>query len=203
MNRTLPFWLAAIAAAPALLMLAAAAPGGSSWRWLEIPVRVAPIALLLGLWGSRAQSLDRALVPLVGTPAIHTAWSFVAEWFKLAKLERTELFGSELGLLLDHSLAALAPWLIGALYAALAALAIRARGRDSIAPALWLASVGGVAIALTLLNPSWLTLDNLSRSGTYRSSAAWPDTKLLSLVVAAATLLFGAGAAIRARSIRR
>jgi hypothetical protein len=55
-----------------------------------------------------------------------------------------------------------------------------------------------VAGLVALDNPSWLTLENLSRRGTFRSSASWPDTKVLSLIAAALTLATGTAVALRA-----
>jgi hypothetical protein len=69
---------------------------------------------------------------------------------------------------------------------------------DRIPAALWLVGVGGVAIVLTVNNTSWLTLENLSHEGTFRSSVSWPDTKILSLIASACALVVGAVVALQA-----
>ena len=62
--------------------------------------------------------------------------------------------------------------------------------------ALWLIGVALLALAITYANESWLTLENLKGHGTYRSSAAWPDTKKLSLVADLVALAAGIAALV-------
>jgi len=180
-----PFVVAALIAVVPLLVLAAAAPGGADWRWLEYPRHVTIIAIGLGIWMCFAKARPTALIALAGTVAITLLWELLGEYRGLAKFGRTDLFGSELNLLVDLSVASAAPWLLGGAYTVLAVLAI-GRSRDARAnrrrAAVWLIAIAGVAVCITLRNESWLTLENLKGNGTYRSSSSWPDTKQLSLV---------------------
>ncbi|MGH2898830.1 MAG: hypothetical protein ACRDMZ_09170, partial [Solirubrobacteraceae bacterium] len=195
-----PYVLAGVLAAVPLLLLGAAAPGGDSWRWLELPARMTFIAAALGIAACFARSRGTAVLVLFGTAAVGFLWELVHEYLGLKGLGRMDLFRDDLRLIASNTLQLLAPWLVGALYAALAWLAIAPgeRMRGQLRAGLWLAGVGVVAIALTVQNMSWLTLENLGQRGTFRSSASWPDTKILSLIVALLALAAGAAAALRA-----
>jgi len=208
-----PYVLAGILAAVPLLLLGAAAPGGDSWRWLELPARMTFIAAALGIAACFARSRGAAVLVLLGTAAGGFLWELVHEYLGLKGLGRMDLFRDDLRLIASSTLQLLAPWLVGALYAALAWLAIPPadgagsstgepaageRLRGQLRAGLWLAGAGVLAIALTVQNMSWLTLENLGQRGTFRSSASWPDTKILSLVVALLALAAGAAAALRA-----
>jgi hypothetical protein len=190
-----PFVIAGVLAALPLLVLAAAAPGGGDWRWLEYPRHITLIAIALGIAVAFAKNRPTALIVLAGTVAITLAWELIGEHRGLAKLNRTDLFRSELGLLVDLSVGRVAPWLVGVAYGALAYLSI-ARSRDfhrnRKRAAIWLATIAVVAFVITLGNESWLTLENLEGDGVYRSSAAWPDTKKLSLVADVLVLIAAA-----------
>jgi len=180
-----PYVIAALAAAVPLLVLGAAAPGGGDWRWLEYPRHMTLIAIALGLAVCFAKVRPTALIVLAGTVGITLAWELIAEHRGLAKFGRTDLFRSELNLLIDLAVGRAAPWLVGFAYAAIAYLAID-RSRDAHAnrkrAAIWLIAIACIALAITLSNESWLTLENLKGDhGVYRSSVAWPDTKKLSL----------------------
>jgi hypothetical protein len=208
-----PYVLAGVIAAVPLLVLGATAPGGDSWRWLELPARMTLIAAALGIASCFARSRGMAVFVLLGTAAIGFFWELVHEYLGLKGLGRMDLFRDDLRLIASNTLELVAPWLVGALYAALVWLAIpptdRAtsagieavtadRLRAQLRAALWLACVGVIAVALTVTNMSWLTLENLGQRGTFRSSASWPDTKILSLIVALLALAAGAAAALRA-----
>jgi hypothetical protein len=190
-----PFIVAGVLAAVPLLVLAAAAPGGGDWRWLEYPRHITLIAIALGIAVAFAKNRPTALIVLAGTVAITLAWELIGEHRGLAKFGRTDLFRSELGLLVDLSVGRAAPWLVGVAYGALAYLSI-ARSRDFSRnrkrAAIWLGTIALIALVLTLSNTSWLTLENLEGDGVYRSSVAWPDTKKLSLVADVLVLIAAA-----------
>jgi hypothetical protein len=197
-----PFVVAAAVAAVPLLVLAAAAPGGNDWRWLELPRHITLLALATGLViAFRKNRTLPVMVPIV-VVALALAWELVGEYLALRKFGRTDLLGQELDLLFSNSVERLAPWLTGTLYGILAYLAI-ARSRHArtnlVRAGVWLVSVGAVAVALTLANESWLTLENLGQRGTFRSSVAWPDTKKLSLVAAALAITAGLAAVVVGR----
>lgn len=193
-----PYALAGVIAAVPLLVLGAAAPGGDSWRWLELPARMTFIAAALGIASCFARSRGVAAIVLLGTAAGGFLWELVHEYFGLNGLSRMDLSHDDMRLIASGALALLAPWLVGALYAALAWIAIPPadRARARMRAGLWLACVAIVAIVLTVQNMSWLTLENLGQRGTFRSSASWPDTKILSLVVAMLAFVAGAAAAL-------
>ena len=177
--------LAAVIAVVPLFILAAAAPGGGDWRWLEYPRYMTFFAAAFGIAACFAKSRQIAFLVLAGTVVIALAWEMIGEYVGLSKFGRTDLFSTELKLLVDLSVARAAPWLVGSAYAAIALLSIT-RVRDARTnrrrAGTWLIAVALVALAITYKNESWLTLENLSEHGTYRSSVAWPDTKKLSLV---------------------
>jgi len=196
-----PYVVAGVIAAAPLFVLGAAAPGGDSWRWLELPARMTFIAATLGVAACFARSRGTAVLVLLGTVAGGFLWELVHEYLGLKGLGRMDLFRDDMRLIASNTLQLLAPWLVGTLYAALAWLATSPaedRMRAQLRAALWLAAVGVVAVALTLQNRSWLTLENLGQRGTFRSSASWPDTKVLSVVVAALALVTGVAMALRA-----
>ena len=209
-----PYVLAGVIAAVPLLVLGAAAPGGDSWRWLELPARMTFIAAALGIAACFARSRGTAVLVLLGTAAGGLVWELVHEYLGLQGLGRMDLFRDDLRLIASNTLQLLAPWLVGALYAALAWLAISPavhaaatgiervtadRVRARLRAACWLVCAGAVAVVLTVENTSWLTLENLGERGTFRSSASWPDTKVLSLVIAGVALAAGIAAAVHAR----
>ena len=177
--------VALIAAVP-LLVLAAAAPGGSDWRTLEYPRHITLLAVALGTWACFGRTWQRALLTLAATVVIALVWEVIEEYSGLSKFGRTDLLSSEMKLLVDLSVARAAPWVVGGAYAILAWLAC-ARSRDPLVSrrtaGAWLVAIALVALAIPYSNESWLTLENLSERGTYRSSSPWPDTKKLSLVV--------------------
>ncbi|HEY4057789.1 MAG TPA: hypothetical protein VGM39_14340, partial [Kofleriaceae bacterium] len=110
-----PFMIAGIVGGAALLILGAAAPGGDSWRWLEMPRHMTLIAIALGIWTVEgSEEVSRALIPLLGTPAIACAWEAIQ--YKNADA-------------IPGIAQTLAPWLMGGLDAILAALAITAKTR--------------------------------------------------------------------------
>jgi hypothetical protein len=189
-----PFIVVAVIALLPLLVLGAAAPGGGDWRWLEYPRYITMIAFSLGIGLCFARHPPTALLVLAGTVAITLGWELIGEHRGLSKLGRTDMFRSELGLLVDLSVGRVAPWLVGFAYGALAYLSI-SRSRDPHKnrkrAAIWLLAIAAIALALTLRNESWLTLENLKGDGVYRSSVAWPDTKKLSLVADLLALIAG------------
>ncbi|HEY5921051.1 MAG TPA: hypothetical protein VIV11_05240 [Kofleriaceae bacterium] len=190
-----PFVVAGLIAAVPLLVLAAAAAGGGDWVWLEYPRHITMLAIALGIAVSFAKARPTALVVLAGTVVIALLWEVIGEYRGLAKFGRTDLLRSELDLLVKLSVARAAPWLVGGAYAVLAYLAIGRSGNvhfDRRRAALWLGGIALIALAITLQNTSWLTLENLSQRGTFRSSVAWPDTKKLSLVIDLVTLALAA-----------
>ena len=199
-----PFVVAALLAAVPLLVLAAAAPGGGKWVWLEYPRHMTMFAIMLGIACCFAKVRPTALMVLAGTVVIAMLWDLVGEYRGLAKFGRTDLFRSELGLLVKLSVGRAAPWVVGGAYAVLAYLAI-GRSRDlhknRRRAAGWLIAIAAFALLITLRNESWLTLENLKGDGTYRSSASWPDTKKLSLVIDFVALALGlAGLLYKPRS---
>jgi hypothetical protein len=188
-----------------LLLLGAAAPGGSQWRWLEFPSRMTAIAAALGIAACFARSRAIAVWVLLGSVAGTFLWGLLRAYIGLKSLGRMDLFGEDLPIIVSNTVQLVAPWLVGALYGALAWLAIpRApehadrKHTDALRAALWLVVVGVIAIALTTCNRSWLTLENLGERGTFRSSASWPDTKVLSMVVAMLVSVASAAVALRA-----
>ncbi|HEY4180740.1 MAG TPA: hypothetical protein VGM90_28040 [Kofleriaceae bacterium] len=173
------FIVAGLVGGVALLILGAAAPGGDSWRWLEMPRHMTLIAIVLGMSSAvGSENSSRALIPLFATPAIAAAWEGIQ-------------FQS--GDAVTGILSTLAPWLMGGIYAMLAALAITSKTAISSRrrAGAWLVGVGFVVLALTLANESWLTLENLNHNGTFRSSVAWPDTKKIALVLACVATAVG------------
>jgi hypothetical protein len=182
-----PYLVVGIVGGVALLILGAAAPGGETWRWLEMPRHITAIAIVLGLVTAAAgKSVQHAPLVLVGTIAIAGAW------------EAVDVGGSAVPSLLQT----VAPYLVGTVYAALAALAILPASHARRRAGGWLVVVGLVAIGMVLANPSWLTLQNLHERGTFRSSASWPDTKKVALVIACVTTAFGVTfALVRARTV--
>lgn len=193
-----PFVLAAMIAAVPLLVLAAAAPGGHDWVWLEYPKGITFVAFALGFAVCFARSRQLAPFVLVGTVAYALGSELIGEYVGLAKFGKTELLGQELGLLVDLSIARAAPWLMGGLFTIVAWLAI-GRGRDKTnreRAAIWLAAVGAIAACITLANESWLTLENLGHAGVFRDSSSWPDTKKISIVIDIITSAIGGAALI-------
>jgi hypothetical protein len=178
-----PYFVAGIVAAVPLLVLAAAAPGGRDWQWLEYPKHITLLSVFVGLLAMfHAQRMIALAIPLlvaVGAILIEVAGGTHGDYLTLVVIER------------------LATWLVSGLYAALAWLAIERADdlRTNVWRAgAWLVVVGGVAAVLTVANPSWLTFENIGARGTFRSSVAWPDSKILSIVVAAVTLAAGVAA---------
>jgi hypothetical protein len=188
-----PFVVAAMIAAVPLLVLAAAAPGGHDWVWLEYPRGITFVAFVLGFAACFVRSRQLAPFVLVGTVAYALGSELIGEYIGLSKFGKTELMNQEMGLLVDLSIARAAPWLMGSLFTIIAWLSI-GRGRDKAnreRAAIWLAVVGVVAAGITLANHSWLTLENLKGDGTYRDSSSWPDTKKISLVIDLVTIAIG------------
>lgn len=194
---------AGVAAALPWLALAGIAARGDRWVWLEFPAHITVIAIALGLWACAARSRSAAIAVPFATAAIALAWELVAEYRGLSRFGRTDLFGGELGLLFHLSVGRLATWLAGALYGALAWLAIDHRDdrRDRARAGGWLAIAGLVALALAWTNDTWLTLENLTERGTFVSSVPWPDTKVLACVAAGAACTIGL--ALVASGLRR
>jgi hypothetical protein len=177
----------AILGAIPLLVLSAAAPGNDVW--LEYPRQPTIVATVTGvLVAVFATQASRALVVPFATIVIACIWNV------LSTRNSAEL-------VVEDTLLQLAPYLVGGLYAVLALMAIKrsatARLNRRRAGA-WLLLVGALALAVTLANESWLTLRNLSESGTYRSSSSWPDTQLLSLVTSGLAALAGLAILLRA-----
>lgn len=194
-----------------LLVLGAAAPGGDSWRWLELPAHMTLIAAALGIASCFARSRGIALLVLFGSVACAFVWDLLHEYIGLKGLGRMDLLRDDLRLIVSNTAELLAPWLVGAIYGALAWIAIRPADRepdgrtpvdrvhaDRARAASWLAGVAVIGVALTVSNTSWLTLENLNQSGTFRSSASWPDTKILSLITSAFALVAGVAVALHA-----
>lgn len=194
---------AGVAAALPWLALAGIAALGRQWVWFEFPAHITVIAIALGLAACAARSRSAAAGVVFGTAAIALAWELVAEYRGLSRFGRTDLFGGELGLLFHLSVGRLATWLTGALYGALAWLAIGHRDdrRDRARAGGWLAIAGVIALALAWTNDTWLTLANLTERGTFVSSVSWPDTKVLACVAAAAACALGV--ALVASGLRR
>jgi hypothetical protein len=202
-----------IALAP-LLLLGAAAPGGDQWRWLEFPARMTMIAAALGIAACFARSRAIAVWVIPGAVAGAFLWDLVRAYIGLKGLGRMDLFGDDLSIIASNTVKLVAPWLAGALYGALAWLAIVPAPDESgdgtrpggirpallrpqaLRAALWLIAVCLVAMVLTASNRSWLTLENIGNRGTFRSSVSWPDTKILSMVVAALVAAMSATVAL-------
>jgi hypothetical protein len=174
-----------LAAVLALVVLSGIAPYGDAWVWFEFPRRITFVAAALGLWACTARSREWAGWMVLGTAAVSLAWTVIDEYVGLAHYGRTDLLGSEFWLLFELAVVRLAPWLVGGLYGVLALLAITARGdhRDRARAGAWLVAVSALALGFTLASQDWFTLDNLTQPGTSISSTAWPDTKVLSVVV--------------------
>jgi hypothetical protein len=182
---------AALIALVPLIVLSAAAPGGNDWRFLELPRNSTLIAAVLciaitaqGRLGATAFAVP--VITLAGT----IAWDLVVQR------------GYSAEGIIEEDLTRLSPWLVGSLYGLLAFLAVR----RSATPILnrrragaWLLLVAAIAVGFTLANRSWLTLQNLSERGTFRSSVPWPDTKKLAIVTAAITAVFGLAFVARSR----
>lgn len=184
---------AGLAAALPWLVLAGIAARGERWVWFEFPAHITVIALALGVWVCTARSRSAAFGVVFGTAALALAWELVAEYRGLSRFGRTDLFGGEVGLLFHLSVGRLATWLLGAMYGALAWLAIspRADRRDLARAGGWLAVAGLLALALAWTSDTWLTLENLTERGTFVSSVRWPDTKVLACIAAAAACVIG------------
>jgi hypothetical protein len=194
-----PYIIAGAIAGVPLLILAAAAPGGHDWVWLEYPRRITFVAIVLGIACCFARKRQLALLVPFATAAVAVLWEMLEEYVGLSKFGRTDLFHTEIDLMLDESMLRPAPWLMGGLYGVLAFLSIarsRSERANRVRAGVWLAAVGGIAIALTMANESWLTLENLGGNGTFRSSVAWPDTKKLELVASALACATGLVAAL-------
>jgi hypothetical protein len=188
------FVVAGLVAAAPLLALAAAAAGGGDWVWLEYPRHITVIAAVLGMAACFARDRYKAPLVLVGTLGFAFAWELVGEYRGLAKFGRTDLLSSEMDLLIKLSIARAAPWLVGIAYSVLALLCITRSGNartNRVRAGVWLVVVAVVALALTLNNDTWLTLENLGQRGTFISSVAWPDTKKISLVLDLVALAAG------------
>lgn len=208
--------VAGLVALVPLLVLGAAAPGGDRWRWLEVPAHMTAIAAALGIAACFARSRGLALLVLFGSVACAFVWDLLHEYIGLKGLGRMDLLRDDLRLIVSNTAELLAPWLVGAIYGALAWIAIspaesepadrasvdRLRA-DRVRAGLWLAGVAVIGIGLTVSNASWLTLENLSQKGTFRSSASWPDTKILSLITSALALIAGVAMVSHAWRARR
>jgi hypothetical protein len=182
-NGRAPYVLAAVVAAFPLLVLAAAAPGGSDWQWLEFPKHITLFSIFVGVLAMfHAERMIALVIPLLVAVAallIEVAGGTRGDYLTLVVLER------------------LATWLISGLYAVLVWLAVDRA--DSVRANVWRAGawlvvVGALAAVLTMANESWLTFENIGARGTFRSSVAWPDSKILSLVAAVITVALGAAA---------
>lgn len=182
-----PYIVIGLIAFVPLMFLSAAAPGGGDWRLLEYPRHVTVFALVLGVMASTRTRLDRAALVPLGTVALSCLFSVATERGAYAEL------------VFEASIKSLAPWLVGGLYAVLAALAIK-RAREPrtnrLRAGLWLAGVGTIAIVITMKNESWLTLENLSQPGTFRDSSPWPDTKQITIVLAGCATALGTALAL-------
>jgi hypothetical protein len=183
-----------VAAAVPCLVLAAAAPGGHDWVYLEYPRHITMIAIALGIAACFRRSVGWAVFVPILTAGIALAWALVDEYVGLSKLGRTDLFHEELDLLCGDSVARVAPWLMGGLYGVLALAAIRRRGseRRQLVPAgAWLAATGAITALVTFQVKDWLTFENLSQPGTFRSGVPWCDSQVLSLIVSLAACAGG------------
>lgn len=204
MSSRAPYIVAGLIALAPLVALSSAAPGGNDWRWGEFPTHVTVIALVLCLVAANRRGIQLALLTPLLVAVLAFVWGVIGEYFALRKFHATHLLGKELGLLFDTRFVHLAPWLVGGLYGAIAALAVR-RSRDLrkniVRAGAWLFAVGAFAAGLTLANRSWLTLES-TESHVIRSSVAWPDSKVLAIVLAAITMAAGA-AAIVAATLRK
>jgi hypothetical protein len=187
----MPFVRTLVVALPVWLMLACAAPGGGTWRWLEAPALPTLFAAALAIWSCFGHSF---VWPLVGTPLATLLWRTIAEALALSRLNAMEHLGDDFEIISNQTLGSLGPWLSGIVFASLVWLASTrrrgladARDRNLHQAARWLLAVAVLACALAFANPSWLTLENLNDNGTYRSSVAWPDTKVITLLFALAT----------------
>ncbi|MBA3452297.1 MAG: hypothetical protein H0T42_04280 [Deltaproteobacteria bacterium] len=179
-----PFIFVGVIALAPLLFLSAAAAGGGSWRWLEYPRTVTLIAFALGMFACSRKDRTSALLVPIGTVALAALWNVA--------MARSTSAGN----IVASTMQTLAPWLVGSLYGVLSVIAI-SRPRQPrlirILAGVWLCAVGIVAAVLTLENRSWLTLENFDNSHTtYRSSVSWPDTKMITLVLACSAAAFGA-----------
>lgn len=173
-----------------LLLLSAAAPGGETYRYLEVPRHPTIVAVIAGVVVATVavHASRAALVPLA-TAVLACVWNVIAT-------------RGSAELVVEDTLVQLAPWLVGALYGLLALMAIRRSATPYLnrrRAGAWLVLVGVLAIVLTLANESWLVLKNLTEAGTYRSSSSWPDTKILSMVAAVVTAVIGLAVVVRAQ----
>ena len=177
----------AILGALPLLVLSAAAP--SSDVWLEYPRHPTIVATVTGvLVAVFATRPSRALAVPFATVIVACVWNVLSTRGSAEAV-------------VEGTLQQLAPYVVGGLYALLALFAIKrsatARLNRRRAGA-WLFVVGTLAAIVTLANDSWLTLKNLTAKGTFRSSSSWPDTKVLSIVIAVAAALLGLAIILRA-----
>jgi hypothetical protein len=201
-----PYVIAGVLAAAPLLALGAAAPGGGQWRWLEFPPHITVIALVVGVVACFGRSRLAAAKAVVAIVACSFAWTLIGT---LMKSHGVDLVGRYFDLLLVESVGRFATVFVAIAYASLALLAVtsaQATGTNLLRAAIWLACVALAAIGLVTSNESWLTLENIGSSGTYRSSVAWPDTKVIALVAAVIVLAVAcvaavAGVRLRARPI--
>ena len=180
-----PFVAAAAIAAVPLFVLGYAAPGGNDWVMLEYPRHITFFAIALGIAVCFARKRPTALIVLAGTASIALAWEMIGEYRGLVRHGRTDLFSSEIDLLVKLSVGRAAPWLMGGVYAVLAYLAIARAKHDRhnrIRAGVWLVAVGAIAAIITTSNESWETFAS-SDQHVIRSSVAWPDTKKASLVL--------------------
>src|SRR5687767_13680380 len=166
MNARWPYVVAGLIAAVPLFVLGKAAPGGNDWVMLEYPARMTFFAIAFGIAVCFARKRPTALIVLAGTVTLALAWEMIGEYRGLMRHGRTDLFSSEIDLLVKLSVGRAAPWLLGGLYAVLAYLAIARAKHDRhnrIRAGAWLVVVGALAAMITMSNESWLTIASTDR----------------------------------------
>jgi hypothetical protein len=203
---TAPYYAAVVGALPLLLTMACAAPHGGSWRWLGLRVDTIVLSSLIGVLCIRLKTPTLA----VAAPALILLWRLGKESLALSDLNALEHMSDSAEIIFSGTWGALETWLTAAIFTSLVWLAARRRvgladanDRNFVALGGWFIGVGAVGVWQALANPDWYTLENLKGDGTYVSGTAWPDTKVITLVLAAATVVNAASFILRAQKRRR
>lgn len=174
------FIVVALIALLPLLAISTAAPGGESWRWLEYPRPTSTLALGVAV-------LCCALGPRTGS------WRWVALAAIVGSLvyEQMEVPGWDPTF--GDAIQRLSTLVIAVFFGALVVLAATIKHPKAwLAAGLWLAVLGLCCVWITVANHSWYTLENYTHPGHLRSSARWPDTKKIAIVVSSLAAAVGA-----------
>ena len=154
--RCWPFVAAALGVLPAMLLAACSLRAEGAPRWTDVGVDAVLLGAGLTVWCASRRTPAAAFVVLAGTPLLALTWRLAATCASLWTLhEALEHYRNLARLDVDPSVAATGPWLIGALDALLAVLALRrsrgvadARDRNAMYAAAWVTVVGLGAAAL-------------------------------------------------------